>query len=96
VADEVFERRLNCAVRAGWWTVVVAVLWMMVGWVVWLVILGDERVGAFVAALWGGVDLDRMRLLVAVFFGMMKVALFALLLGVIFLTVWSRKLRGSA
>ena len=86
-----FETRLRCAVVAGWWTALIAWVWFTAAWFGWLLIKAASP--GFIEWAWGGVGLAEMQDVVFAFFGVMKMGLFAWVIIVIFLTIWSRKLR---
>jgi len=96
MAEGQFETRLRCAVAAGWWTVLIGVLWLTVAWLVWLLILGSPRLIELVGRMWGGVELAQMKQITVAFFGLFKIAMGFGLMVVIFLTIWSRKLRKAS
>lgn len=86
-----FETRLRCAVVAGWWTTFIAWACFTASWFAWLLIKATSP--DFIEWAWGGVKLAEMQHVVLAFFGLMKLGLFAWVIVMIFLTIWSRKLR---
>ena len=94
--DGSFERRLQCAVISGWWTILIGALLITVSWVLFLVASGSVSFGKFVSSLCGGMAFADVRLFWIIFIGAAKLMLFGGLLVVLFLTVWLKKLRGSA
>ncbi len=91
-----FERRLRCAVSAGWTTLLIGFLWLLLGWGWWMVILRRPGLTRFAEAIWGGATVGEMRHTVWLFFGAMKMVLFVWALAIICLHLWSRKLRKAA
>ena len=90
---DVFEVRLRGAVRASWWTLLIAAEWLTVWWLLWLLVQGSPGLMDWLKTLWGGVGVEDVRHFVVVFFGVLKMALFLLVLAAVFLTLWLRELR---
>ena len=93
--DARFEVRLGAAVAAGWRTVLVGVLWLIIGWLFWLAVLVNPACARLTECAWGGISVEQMQPFVWVFFGVFKAILFVLVLVVIFLTIWRRRLKAS-
>ena len=90
--DAQFERRLKCAVSAGWWTALIGILWLVVGWLWWLVVLSVPAVQRFARWAWAVDDFNEMKGVVFLFFAAFKLILFVWILVVICLTIWHKKL----
>ncbi|MFH1730168.1 MAG: hypothetical protein ABIF82_00775 [Planctomycetota bacterium] len=91
-----FETRLKCAVRAGWITSLIGIIWIIVAWCAWICLVSCPTCASWVEWMWGGVKLAEARLIVLAFFGAVKMMVFACVLVSIFLTVWHRRLRKAA
>ena len=91
--SESLAKRVRSAAAAGWWTVAIFAAYLTVSWVFILVFL-SVRPG-WVLALWGGGDLtwDAVQIMYLWFVGAMKVFLLAVLVAVVWLTLWARRLR---
>ena len=94
--NETLQKRVRSAAVAGWWTILIAAVWMTVGWVGFLVILNTEP--GWLLRLWGYPDADsqhweQVRTIVLYFFSIFKLILFMVLIIVIWLTLWSRRLK---
>jgi hypothetical protein len=94
-ANALFASRVRAAAGAGWWTILIAALWMTGAWLVWLWILSAQP--GWAAALWGGkIDWDQIRALMIKFFALSKLVLFLAAMTVIWLSLWARKLKRLA
>ena len=91
--NETLQKRVRSAAVAGWWTILIAAAWMTLAWLAFLVILNTEP--GWLLKLWGGGDLDwpDVQMIVLYFFSVFKLMLFAVVIVVIWLTLWSRRLR---
>ena len=94
--NETLQKRVRSAAVAGWWTILIAAVWMTVGWVAFLVILNTEP--GWMLRLWGYPDTSslrwqQVRTIVLQFFAVFKLMLFAFVIVVIWLTLWSRRLK---
>ena len=87
-------RKNVCAAAAGAWVAaIVGMIWLTMGWVVWLLFLYAKP--GWVLSLWGGGALTwaQVQLICIGFFGVFKLIVFALVLTAICLTVWARGLK---
>ena len=83
--------RVSAAACGAWATLLVAFVIHLVMAVVWLIVLHTQLLNV-VGAIWGtGPNVVRMTFIV--FMSLWKLFLMFWLLGCIFLTVWSRRLR---
>lgn len=91
--DEQFVKRLSAAVRAAWWTILIFVVWMLLGWVDILWILHARP--DWILRAWGGGDLTwtEVHTLVLWTFGIMKLLLFVALMVTVWLSLWVRRLK---
>ncbi len=85
-------REFRCAVRAGWWTLLIGALILTYGWLMGLLLIKWGAPGC-VRRLWGGVSVTEFRLVWIGFLGLMKLGLFFLLLALLWATLWLRGLR---
>lgn len=91
--DDLLAKRVRSAAIAGWWTILIAAIWMTAGWFFFLAILYCQP--GWLLKLWGGGDLDwtDVRTIVLYFFSFAKLMLFMVLMIVIWLSFWSRRLK---
>ncbi len=82
----------RCAVRAGWWTLLIGLAILTYGWLMGLLLL-RWGVPDWMLTLWGGVSVGEFRLVWICFLGLMKVGLFFLLLALLWATLWLRSLK---
>jgi hypothetical protein len=88
----VFAERVRSAAVAGWWTLLIASIFLTVQWLAYLTIIGSRP--AWLLAFWGGGDMDWRTVqtiwiwVTAAFKMMVWVA--AML--VIWLSLWARRL----
>lgn len=91
--NESLANRVRSAAVAGWWTILIIGIFMMVQWFFVLAILSIRP--AWLLSLWGGGDLDwpEVHTIIIYFFGAFKLILFTFVIVVIWLTLWSRRLK---
>ncbi len=91
-----FTHKVHSSAVAGWWTVLIAAIWMTFGWFFWLWLLTARP--DWLLSLWGGGDLtwDKVHSLVLVFFAVFTLVLFEAVLVSVFLSVWSTNLKKLA
>jgi hypothetical protein len=91
MSDE-FETRLRTAASAGWRTLAVAAALFLVQWLAYRVVVSARP--AWVLELWGaGTDWEQVRTTWFWFLAGFKVALLAVALLLVWLTLWARELR---
>ncbi|MDP6547083.1 MAG: hypothetical protein QGH60_24165 [Phycisphaerae bacterium] len=87
-----FTQRVRTAAGAGWWTIIIAAVWLTLAWLGYLV-MQHYRPG-WILALWGsGTTWEQVHWIMVIFMAVVKVILFTLLMVTIWLTIWGRKLR---
>ena len=86
-----FERKIHAAGAAGWWTVLVGAVALLIQWVAYLVIMSSRP--AFVLSLWGSSDWLEVQHLWLAGTVFLKVFLAILALVCLWLTLWARQLR---
>jgi hypothetical protein len=91
--NDPFCKRVRAAAVAGWWTALVAVVWVTAAWLIWLGLLKAQP--NWLLQLWGGGNLtwDDVQRLVLWFIAVAKLGLWAWVLVAICLTIWARKLK---
>jgi len=94
--DDPFYKRVRALAVSGWWTALIAAIWVTAAWFIWLGLLKAQP--AWLLRLWGGGDLTwaDVRTLTLWFFGAMKLLLWLWLTGAICLTIWARRLKRMA
>jgi hypothetical protein len=90
--NETFEKRVRAAAVAGWWVVLIAVGFLTLQWVIYLVVMSTRP--AWLLTMWGpGVDWPFVQ---GVWFWVMaafKGFVWLMILAVLWLTLWARQLR---
>jgi hypothetical protein len=94
--NETLQKRVRSAAVAGWWTILIAAVWMTVSWCALLAILNTEP--GWLLRLWGyrdtaGLHWQQVHEIVMYFFSAFKLMLFAFVIVTIWLTLWSRRLK---
>ncbi|MBN1943173.1 MAG: hypothetical protein JW849_07750 [Phycisphaerae bacterium] len=90
--NEQLVKRVRAAVRAAWYTVIIAAIWMTVAWLFALWLLSSQP--DWLITLWGGmVTWKEIHTTMIWFFGAFKLILFVIVMTTIWLTFWSRQLR---
>mgnify|MGYP005660179251 CR=1 FL=1 len=94
--NDEFTARVKAAAAAGWWTILLAVLWMTVSWL-WFLCLMQVRPD-WLLTLWGGgtVSWETMQEIALWFFGVWKLIMWFAFLVVIWLSLWARRLRKTS
>ena len=90
--NDVFEKRVRAAAVAGWWVVLVAVIFLLVQWIAYLLVMNARP--AWVISLWGP-ELTWSFVQNVWFWGIaiFKVCVWVMALAVLWLTLWARQLR---
>jgi len=86
-----FERKVQAAAVAGWWTVLVAAAVLVLQWVAYLVVMSSRP--AFVLTLWGSDSWLEVHNLWLLGTGVLKIFVFILALPCLWLTLWAKQLR---
>jgi hypothetical protein len=89
--DDLFYKKVRAAATAGWWTLLVAVLLATVLWGAYLGISHWYR--ACMTAMCGGVSWETAKTVILWMIAVFKMVIWILFLAVVWLTIWSRKLR---
>ena len=93
--NDVFEKRVRAAAVAGWWTLLIAVGFITLQWVIYLVVMHTRP--AWFLALWGP-DVDWAFVHTVCFWAIviLKFTVWLMALAAIWLTLWARQLRKRA
>jgi hypothetical protein len=90
--DSVFRKKVQTAAVAGWLTILFAVVFLIIQWIAYLLVM--EARPAWIESLWGpGITWPVIQV---VWFGaaaVFKVILWVIILLVLWLTLWARKLK---
>ena len=90
-----FEKKIRAAAVAGWWTVLIAVLFITLQWIVYLVVMSARP--AWLLSMWGpGTDWPFVQQVWFWAIVFLKFVLWLMILIVIWLTLWARQLRKRA
>ena len=76
---------------AGWWTLLIAVLFMLTVWGAFLAIMHCRPV--CLPALWGGLPWETVQTLALWMIAAFRVVIWTMFLVVVWLTIWSAKLK---
>ena len=83
-----FREIVKAAAVAGWWTVLIAAIWVTIAWLVWRGILKSKP--AWLMKLWGfDLGWDEVQKVMFYFIAIMKMILFILILICIWLSLWA-------
>ena len=93
--NDVFEERVKAAAVAGWWTLLIAVGFIVLQWLIYLAVM--EARPAWLLAMWGpGVDWDFVQSVWFWAIAFLKFVVWLMALAAIWLTLWARQLRKQA
>ena len=93
--NDVFQKRVKAAAVAGWWTLLVAAIFLTIQWIAYLFIMNARP--DWVREMWGP-NLD-WAFVQTIWFWMtaiFKLCVWVMALIVIWLTLWARQLRNQA
>jgi hypothetical protein len=87
-----FAQRVWSAAIAGWWTVLMATLFLAGQWVAYLLVIGSKP--AWMLGFWGGGDMhwDTIQIVWIWVTAVFKVIVWVGAMLVIWLTLWARRL----
>ena len=93
--NDLFEKRVRAAATSGWWTLLIAIGFLLIQWIAYRLVMSTHP-GWFLS-LWGpGPDANAgwSSVQTVWFWGLMavKVCIWPLALGVLWLTLWARQL----
>jgi hypothetical protein len=93
--NEVFINRVKAAAVAGWWTILAAVAFITVQWILYLVLMSAQP--AWLLSLWGGdITWPFVQTVWFWFVAAFKFCLWLAFFVVLWLTIWSAQLRKRA
>jgi hypothetical protein len=93
--NDVFEKRVRGAAVAGWWTLLIAVGFILLQWIVYLAVMAARP--AWLLAMWGpDVDWAFVRTVWFWAIAILKFVVWLMALMAIWLTLWARQLRKHA
>lgn len=87
-----FEKKVRAAAVAGWWVVLIALAFLLILWIAYLIFIPARP--AWLAAMWGpGMDWPFIQ--IVWFWGIFafEFCWWLLVLAVLWLTLWARQLR---
>ena len=86
--SEELRQIIYSAAVAGWWTVLIGIIWLTISWLIWRKILKAKP--EWLRSLWG-VDIDwkEIQSIMMTFMAVAKLILFVCLLASIWLTLWA-------
>ena len=89
---DAFGKRVRTAAVAGWWTIIIGVIWMTAGWFVMMWILTVKP--GWVLTVWGNIiTWDDAQTLTLWIFSAFKLIFFVMILLTIWLTIWGKELK---
>lgn len=89
--DDLFHKRVRAAALAGWWTLLVAIAFGLLATGGFICIL--HRRPEMVTRMWGNVNWDTIQTVGLWMISIYRVIVWVLLLIVVWLSLWSRKLK---
>ena len=93
--DDSLAKRVGSAAAAGWWTILIAAIWLTASWLLWLWLLHAQP--GWVLTLWGGGELglgwQQVQGITLTFMAVAKLILMTVLLVTLWLTLWARRLK---
>jgi hypothetical protein len=93
--NDVFEKRVRAAAVAGWWTLLIAVGFVTLLWIIYLAVMSARP--AWLLSMWGpGVDWAFVQNVWFWAIAVLKFIVWLTVLAVTWLTLWARQLRKGA
>ena len=93
--NDSFEKRVTAAAVAGWWTLLIAVLFIVLQWIIYLGVMAVQP--SWLLTMWGpGVDWPFVQNVWFSAIAVLKFAVWLMALPVIWLTLWARRMRKPA
>lgn len=93
--NDIFEKRVRAAAVAGWWTLLVAVIFLLIQWIAYLLIMNARP--AWLQSMWGPdiswAYIQNLWFWMAAIF---KLCIWVMAMLIIWLTLWARQLRKRA
>jgi hypothetical protein len=92
--SKLFEIQVRAAAIAGWWTLLIGVVFLTLQWILFLVLTSSKP--AWILSLWGGsFEWETVRSLWLLGTAVLKLCLLLFALIVVWLTLWARQLRNK-
>ncbi len=90
--NDTFEKRVRAAAVAGWWTVLIAIAFIVLQWLIYLAVVHARP--AWLLSMWGP-NLDWAFVQTVWFWAiaLMKFVMWLMVLVALWLTLWARQLR---
>ncbi len=93
--DDAFRNKVHAASVAAWWTFLIAAVFFVVQWLAYLGVMATQP--AWVVGFWGpGATWESIRIGWFQALVLLKLSLWPLALGALWLTLWARQLRKRA
>ena len=89
--NDVFQQRLRAAATAGWWTLLIAVGFLTLVWIIFLVLM-STRPSWYQSLLGPGVSWEDLQMVGLWAVAIFKMCIWLMALVVLWLTLWSRQL----
>ena len=91
--NDAFPGRVRAAAAAGWWTILIAIIWLLAAWQVSMALLSAQP--KWLLTLWGDGELTwpTVHIVMLCFWGVFKLIILLGLFIVIWLTLWSCRLK---
>jgi hypothetical protein len=90
--NDIFEKRVRAAAVAGWWTLLIAVLFLTLQWIAYLFVTNARP--EWVKDMWGpNINWEFVQNLWFWVVAIFKMCVWLMALVVIWLTLWARQLR---
>jgi len=90
--NDVFEKRVSAAAVAGWWTLLIAVGFLLIQWIGYLLVMSAHP--AWLLSWWGpGITWSFVQTVWFWAIAILKVCVWLLALVILWLTLWARQLR---
>ena len=89
--NDAFQQRLRAAAIAGWWTLLIAVGFLTLVWIIFLVLM-STRPSWYQSLLGPGVSWEDLQMVALLAVAIFKMCIWLMALVVLWLTLWSRQL----
>jgi uncharacterized membrane protein YhaH (DUF805 family) len=90
--NDAFEQRVKAAAVAGWWVVLITVAFITLQWIIYLIVMSARP--AWFLSMWGpGTNWSFVQQVWFWAIVVLKFILWLMILVVIWLTLWARRLR---
>jgi hypothetical protein len=90
--NDTFEKKVRSAAVAGWWVILIAIVFLTLVWLIYLAVLSTHP--SWLLTLWGpGIDWPFVQTVWFQVMAAFKFCIWLLVLAVLWLTLWARQLR---